>query len=101
MRIIPLICLLSVTSRKVLNDIITTECTIMLIWGNHMSENSDNMKLITEDQIKEITPEEAAQELAPAAEAKAPAKPAKASKKKACDTPVKKIWATSSKTRTR
>ena len=59
----------------------------MLIWGNHMSENSDNMKLITEDQIKEITPEEAAQELAPAAEAKAPAKPAKASKKKACD-----IW---------
>lgn len=56
-----------------------------------MSENNDNMKLITEDQIKEITPEEAAQELAPAAEAKAPAKPAKASKKKkACDTPVKK-----------
>ena len=54
----------------------------MLIWGNLMSESNDNMKLITEDQIKEITPEEAAQELTPAAPSK--------KGKKACPAPLKK-----------
>ena len=58
-----------------------------------MSETNDNMKLITEDQIREITPEEL--ELGAAVQQeKAPA-PAKASKKqskkkKKCDTPLKK-----------
>ena len=56
-----------------------------------MSENNDNMKLITEDQIKEITPEEAEQEIVPAEAPKAdvPAKASKKSKKKS-DCPVKK-----------
>ncbi len=56
-----------------------------------MSENNENMKLVTEDQIKEITPEEAAREAVPSTGSSAVAKPAKASrKKKSCDTPVKK-----------
>ena len=65
----------------------------MLIMGEYMSETNDNMKLITEDQIREITPEEL--ELGAAVQQeKAPA-PAKASKKqskkkKKCDTPLKK-----------
>ena len=52
-----------------------------------MSVNNDNMKLITEDQIKEITPEEAAGEIASVKETSAvPAKPAKAGKRKnSCD----------------
>ena len=55
-----------------------------------MSENNDNMKLVTEDQIKEITPEQVNDiDLAP--ETRAASVPARASKrKKACDTPVKK-----------
>ena len=63
----------------------------MFIRGNSMSENNDNMKLITEDQIKEITPEEAEQEIVPAEAPKAdvPAKASKKSKKKS-DGPVKK-----------
>ncbi len=63
----------------------------MFIRGNSMSENNDNMKLITEDQIKEITPEEAEQEIVPAEALKAdvPAKASKKSKKKS-DGPVKK-----------
>ena len=56
-----------------------------------MSENNDNMKLITEDQIKEITPEGAEQEIVPAEAptADVPAKASKKSKKKS-DGPVKK-----------
>ena len=63
----------------------------MFIRGNSMSENNDNMKLITEDQIKEITPEEAEQEIVPAEAptADVPAKASKKSKKKS-DGPVKK-----------
>ena len=63
----------------------------MFIRGNSMSENNDNMKLITEDQIKEITPEGAEQEIVPA-EAPTADVPAKASKnsKKKSDGPVKK-----------
>ena len=62
----------------------------MLVWGTYMSENNDNMKLVTEDQIKEITPEQVNDiDLAP--ETRAASVPARASKrKKACDTPVKK-----------
>jgi len=63
----------------------------MFIRGNSMSENNDNMKLITEDQIKEITPEGAEQEIVPAEAptADVPAKASKKSKKKS-DGPVKK-----------
>ena len=63
----------------------------MFIRGNSMSENNDNMKLITEDQIKEITPGEAEQEIVPAEAPKTdvPAKASKKSKKKS-DGPVKK-----------
>lgn len=61
--------------------------------GECMSETNDNMKLITEDQIREITPEEMELEAA-AQQEKAPA-PVKASKKqskkkKKCNTPLKK-----------
>ena len=61
--------------------------------GEYMSETNDNMKLITEDQIREITPEELELGVAVQQE-KAPA-PAKASKKqskkkKKCDMPLKK-----------
>ena len=62
----------------------------MLVWGTYMSENNDNMKLVTEDQIKEITPEQV-QDIDLAAEVKPASVPAKASKRKnACSTPVKK-----------
>ena len=57
-----------------------------------MSENNDNMKLITEDQIKEITPEEAEQEIVPAEAPKAdvPAKASGKKGKKKSECPVKK-----------
>ena len=56
-----------------------------------MPENNDNMKLVTEDQIKEITPEQSVQDLDLAPETQ-PNVPAKVSKKnkKACDIPLKK-----------
>ena len=56
-----------------------------------MSENNDNMKLITEDQIKEITPEQAVQDIDLAPESR-PSSPAKVSKRKnkACNVPLKK-----------
>ncbi len=63
----------------------------MLIWGRNMSESNDNMKLVTEDQIKEITPEQVEQEIA--VQEGSSGTPAKASKKngrKACPVPVKK-----------
>ena len=58
-----------------------------------MSENNDNMKLVTEDQIKEITPEDleqeiVAQEVKAQAPAKASAKTSKKSRKK--EVPLKK-----------
>ena len=65
----------------------------MLVWGTYMSENNDNMKIITEEQFKEIPleeipVEETVQEIAPVKESEvaAPAEsaktPAKASKRK-------------------
>ena len=56
-----------------------------------MSENNDNMKLITEDQIKEITPEQSVQDIDLAPESH-PSSPAKVSKRKnkACNVPLKK-----------
>jgi uncharacterized protein YqhQ len=56
-----------------------------------MSESNDNMRLVTEDQIKEITPEQVEQEIA--VQEGSSGTPAKASKKngrKACPVPVKK-----------
>ena len=57
-----------------------------------MSESNDNMKLVTEDQIIEMTPEQMAQDIDLSTEVQ-PAAPAKTSKKngrKACPVPVKK-----------
>ena len=63
----------------------------MFIRGTYMSENNDNMKLITEDQIKEITPEQSVQDIDLAPESH-PSSPAKVSKRKnkACNVPLKK-----------
>ena len=62
----------------------------MLVWGNHMSESNDNMKLITEDQINEIVPEQQVQDidLAPEVRKSVPARVS--GKKKKAAAPLKK-----------
>ena len=56
-----------------------------------MSENNGDMKILTEEQVKEITPAQMEQDidLVPEVQPKAPAKAAKKKKKK-CNEPVKK-----------
>ena len=56
-----------------------------------MSENNNDMKILTEEQVREITPGQIEQDidLVPETQPKAPAKAAKKKKKKCCE-PVKK-----------